>query len=357
MSFFSQSNRFFQKNRIFSLGHFLDMSPGPATYEKKVGFENVKWKDNDVRSPTFMRKRKKSLQLAMGYRSPHSGFGNNTKNDIEVTIYQNEKEVKKTTQGAIMQELYGRLVTAMSYEIKDLKKGIFSANNIKDNGGKEEFIKERNKMYENQLMECRGAMSAKENNVNEVILSGDVAVKVIRVATGKAVGPGSYYPPSPKWTNSHNLKGVKQFQELTVRQSLKKDTSQIISTFYESKKSDLTKILNSSKEFINTSHISISKKSSVSPWRTPVRSPAKRAVPVMVQAKPLSPDTSEICDQTVTTDDGSKILTNVSRTISVCKEKEGKGVQKSNEAILIEPVKVIQNECFRKKTVTPVFNK
>ncbi len=110
MSFFDQSSRFIQKNH---------MSPGPATYRTKAGFDAVQWKQTDVRSPDFAHRKRKSVQLM---QSPHGAGG---KPEKEVVIVQNGEVVQKVTQGAIMRELYGRLVGTIQTEIKGIKKGKF----------------------------------------------------------------------------------------------------------------------------------------------------------------------------------------------------------------------------------------
>ncbi len=77
-------------------------------------------------------------------------------------------------------------------------------------------MREKERAHQLQMADCRDdGATLGGRDLNDSILSGNVAVKVIRVPTGRLVGPGSYEPDKPRVAGSYNLKGEKRFQELS----------------------------------------------------------------------------------------------------------------------------------------------
>ena len=205
-------------------------------------------------------------------------------------------------------------------------------------------------MYKQQIAECRSDMAARSNDINDTILNGEIAVKVIRFPTGKGIGPGSYYRAAPASKPSHNLQGVKQFQDLKSTSKQKRDTSQVISSFYETEHSDITKILDNSKDISGSSQVLL--KIGKCSLATPNKSMKGKSVfssKSRVQS-PITINVSEVCSQTVTTDNESKDLEEGDLTPASI-------VRKCKDPILIEYSKLAprnQEDC-RKNVVTPDF--
>ena len=78
------------------------MSPGPATYRSKLGFDSIYWNDNNVRSPNYIYKKLESKKLS------------------KVTSLDNKSNTKKQ----IIRNLYGQLASLLHNQIKVLKQGI-----------------------------------------------------------------------------------------------------------------------------------------------------------------------------------------------------------------------------------------
>ena len=93
------------------------MSPGPATYRSKEGFDSFHWKINDVKSPDFVHRKRNSLQLFVGSPIKNTSTSNS---EIEISVIRSGQ----ITQQTAIQEMYGKFVGSLHNEIKGLKKGI-----------------------------------------------------------------------------------------------------------------------------------------------------------------------------------------------------------------------------------------
>ncbi len=112
------------------------MSPGPATYRARSGFDSVVWRCDDPRSPNRLSQRHGSLPPAKldnpdGLPSctclsrvldlssrRNSGRSPGTLRNTSTT----ESKVSKTHE-AIMAELHGRLIRTVKIEIAELHAG------------------------------------------------------------------------------------------------------------------------------------------------------------------------------------------------------------------------------------------
>ena len=124
MSFFSQATRFVQRNRMHILSFTLDMSPGPATYISKTGFNSFNWKVSDVRSPDFVHRRHNSVQL-QDRKSPNiskQSISRIYKIGIGTSTHE-QLETPGIDQNVMMSELYSRLVQTVKIEITEIRKG------------------------------------------------------------------------------------------------------------------------------------------------------------------------------------------------------------------------------------------
>ena len=233
------------------------MSPGPATYRAKIGFDNFFWSPTDVKSPQYIKRSKLSvprfnLRMSASDVDNYSnivessnGLMSMGKNRTPVScrVVDDASPIDKekiliSKQDAIMSELHSRMIQITRAEAKELRK---------DNKEKEGFLKDRDKFYNEQLRMCSPDRGASGNSINDCILNGEVIVKVLRVSAGRNLGPGVY--PAASQTNtkkpvSHNIKGDKQFQDLSSVskkilspiQKKESATKRLVESFYESQK-------------------------------------------------------------------------------------------------------------------------
>ena len=101
-----------------------------------------------------------------------------------------------------------------------------------------------------------------ERNASDAILSGEVIVKVLRIASGRNLGPGVYSVTTnniAREGSTHNIKGLKEFQELdkfTKRKESSmhqktKEVKKLVSSFYESQRSSFIQIFNEETKKVN----------------------------------------------------------------------------------------------------------
>jgi hypothetical protein len=110
-------------------------------------------------------------------------------------------------------------------------------------------------IYKKKLGECDREQDKGTKGINDTILSGDVAIKVLRIATGKNLGPGVYRTDKSTMEkkSSHNIKSNKQYQDLNKIAKLKPSVSkmkasQLMSTFFQSERQTLSKIFHGDEE-------------------------------------------------------------------------------------------------------------
>ncbi len=286
------------------------MSPGPATYRSQVGFDSFRWNPTDVRSPDFVHRRRRSAQLSQA--SPlSSGKTKETWNPgTGETV---------PSQDAIMGEVYGRLVRTVKIEIKDTRQGggREKANYRVDNAQKEDFLQLRETVCKEQMAECRSDVTVKGRDINDSILNGEVAVKIIRVPTGRLIGPGTYEQDNGMYEtrtkDSHNLKGDRQFRELVSIKNRRspqkgKEASRLITTFYEETgKESLTRMFRNADQSLLTPNKSGVWKSA-SRYPTPAscktcKTPSRRLFNISPDATTNGTNDSQVLyNQTATTD-------------------------------------------------------
>ena len=107
------------------------MSPGPATYRTKSGFDSVNWKKGDVKSPNYMNLKRHSVQLfettTSVLRRQSNFFQMKIDSGTALNKTQDIADDKGTAvvfnQDMIMKELYTQFIHTVKIEIKDLQKG------------------------------------------------------------------------------------------------------------------------------------------------------------------------------------------------------------------------------------------
>ncbi len=126
-----------------------------------------------------------------------------------------------------------------------------------ENVQKETYINKQENINKAQFDECRKETVGYVKGANEAIIKGDFVVKVLRLPTGKDVGPGAYFVDNNdvgKCNNTHNIRSEKSYQELdkikknssTSLNRSQVETSRLITSFQESSKLDLTRIFRKS---------------------------------------------------------------------------------------------------------------
>ena len=218
-------------------------------------------------------------------------------------------------------------------------------------------------MYREKLNECRKDAMTHEKTANDAIINGDFVVKVLRVATGKNLGPGAYPTPANgigQGQTSYNIKGTKQFQGLdsigksssTILNKSQRDADKLVSSFYESAKSDLTKIFQSVNE--PTKKVSSTSKPSMFQLNGPVWK--NRHINIS-----MGDGESQLCNQTSTTANESKdaskgrafkrylrtnSLANNGKVKSHLRKPSGYDVRKlGNSSSVSSPVNSQKNSC------------
>ena len=142
------------------------------------------------------------------------------------------------------------------------------------------------------------------------MLSGDVVVKVLRVATGKNIGPGTYPVANTDMAQrqkSHNIKGVKHFQDLESigkrKRSLPRpnenEEQKLVDSFYDLQKTSLHQLFqgeSSTKGADKCSLFQVNRRNSPA-WTK--RGQARYNIS-------LKDSESQVCNQTITTANESR---------------------------------------------------
>ena len=233
-----------------------------------------------------------------------------------------------------------------------------------DNLQKEASLSSSNQLCKERLAECRSDLPLFSNDINDTILRGDVIVKIIRNTTGKELGPGTYELEKidkSKLKGTHNIKGNKQFQDLSMIGSRKqsanksrdKETARLVSSFYETSKTSLSNIF---KEAEKCSQALISPhKSSILKLSNQCRS-----APSAKQFRPLLNESENFtCNQTITTTNESKdtICMGSIKELDISPKGRPWSQEKGCAPILIEYSRLArtERENIRKDVVTPEF--
>ncbi len=235
------------------------MSPGPATYRSKTGFDSS---PADARSQSFLNVRKLSLpQARFGFKKsatselipdsrtsvPQRSIDVSSRKGSDSVPPDEECGVDKdrlnSKQDAIMGELHTRMLQLTQSEARKVRKGtsLFSEFSL-DNEQKVAYLSERDTFYLQQLNQCSQDKGS-EASASDAILSGDVLVKVLRVASGRNLGPGVYSAERRAGSISHNIKGSKEFQSFakcarngSPEKVRKKEEKGLVSSFYASQR-------------------------------------------------------------------------------------------------------------------------
>jgi len=234
------------------------MTPGPATYRTRQGFDSIEHSPNNrTSSKQFFHKRSSIPHFSCKLNASEfindsglmnggslTGAGNISQDNLSVThgkvrdpMLDKEKFLIRK-QDIIMAELHERMVQITKTEAEELKK---------DNKIKEEFLKERDTYYKDQMRQLSPDRAPTDNSVSNSILNGDVIVKILRVGAGRNLGPGVYSVASKdkiQRQSSHNIKDLRQYQELdkvgkrknSPMNKKERDARKLVDSFYDSQK-------------------------------------------------------------------------------------------------------------------------